>query len=367
MLHLVHVLTSLEYGGVESFAIRLLTRLPASQFRSSIVMTTPEQGHRYDDFVKQVKLDVSQCHYTHKRRAQFTWKLSRHLKSLRPDVVLSYAFGNHVMVAAASLLAGVPRNYVRVAGDPNRHYTKSWRLTQLARPFCTGEIAVSRCTAQALHQNMGLPLERIHTIVNGCEVEEIQQRAEAARAQRPSSENLRLLMVSRMDDAKDHTTLLQAVAKLQAQGLKLDLTLAGDGPERPNYQTMVQQLGIAERVHFMGNCTTVEDEMVKADVLVHSTRTEGMPNVLLEAMAARLPIIASEIPPCREVLNNGRAGLLFEGEHVESLMEAIRKLTCDVELRQHYVTAGAKRVAEEYHVDRMARQYQHLFLHGSVS
>jgi glycosyltransferase involved in cell wall biosynthesis len=366
MLHLAHVLTSLEYGGVESFAIRLLTRMPASQFRSSIVMTTPEQGHRYDDFVNAVKLPVSQCHYTHKRRLQFTRQLSKHLKSIKPDVVLSYAFGNHVMVAAASWLAGVPRNYVRVAGDPNRHYEKSWKLTQVARPFCTGEIAVSHCTAQALHEKMGLPLERIHTIVNGCEVEEIRQRAAAARALRPSNDNLRLLMVSRMDDAKDHTTLLQAAARLHTQGLKLDLTLAGDGPERSNYQSMVQQLGIAERVHFLGNCTTIEDEMGKADVLVHSTRTEGMPNVLLEAMAAGLPIIASDIPPCREVLDHGRAGLLFEGGQVESLMEAIKKLTCDVELRQQYVTAGAKRVASEYHVDRMARQYQSLFLHGTV-
>ncbi|HQR42316.1 MAG TPA: glycosyltransferase [Gemmatales bacterium] len=367
MLHLVHVLTSLEYGGVESFAIRLLTRLPADQFRSCIVMTTPEQGQRYDAFVSQVQLPVIQCHYVHKQRMQFTRDLSKQFKSLKPDVVMSYAFGNHAMVAVASWLAGVPRNYVRVAGDPNRQYTKSWRLTQMARPFCTGEIAVSQCTAQALHERMSLPLERIHTIVNGCEVEDIFARAETERRKRTPSERLRLLMVSRMDDAKDHTTLLQAMARLQAQGMQLDLTLAGEGPERSNYQNIVQQLGIAEHVHFLGNCTTVDEEMGKADVLVHSTRTEGMPNVLLEAMAARLPIIASDIPPCREVLDQGRAGLLFERENVESLVAAIQQLAQDVALRQQYVTAGAERVMSQYHVDRMARQYQHLFQHGTVS
>lgn len=366
-MHLVHVLTSLEYGGVESFALRLLHRLAPQQFQSSILMTTPEQGKRFDDFVAQVQLPVHQCHYEYRRRARFIWALSRKLRELKADVVMSYAFGNHAMVAMASWLAGVPRNYVRVAGDPNRHYIKSWRLTNLARPFCTGEIAVSQSTARMLREKMGLPAERIHTIENGCEVEEIEARVAAVRAKRTKSPALQLLMISRMDDAKDHETLLGALAELRRSGMNVELTLAGDGPSRTSHEALAKSLGITDAVKFLGNCKNIVEQLGQADILVHSTRTEGMPNVLLEAMAGRVPIIASDIPPCREVLNNGKCGLLFPKENRTGLIAAIRQLHDNIELQQQLVNAAAERVRSHYHVNRMVKQYEQLLLHGAIS
>lgn len=377
-MHLVHVLTSLEYGGVESFALRLLHRLDPRQFQSSIIMTTPEQGKRFDDFVAQVQLPVHQCHYEYRRRARFIWSLSRKLRELKADVVMSYAFGNHAMVAMASWLAGIPRNYVRVAGDPNRHYTKSWRLTNLARPFCTGEIAVSQSTARMLREKMGLPAERIHTIENGCEVEEIEAKVAAVRVKRTTREGespaepqtsprhnghaLQLLMISRMDDAKDHETLLGALAELRQSGMKVELTLAGDGPSRTSHEVLAKSLGITDAVRFLGNCKNIAEQLGQADILVHSTRTEGMPNVLLEAMAGRVPIIASDIPPCREVLDNGKCGLLFPKENMPGLITAIQQLHNNIELQQQLVQAAAERVRSHYHVNRMVKQYEQLFV-----
>lgn len=367
MLHLVHVLTSLEYGGVESFALRLLKRLPADQFRSTLVMTTPEKGKRYDDFVSQVQLPVYSCHYQHRRRLRFTWALSKEFKSLKPDIVLSYAFGTHAMVAMASWLARVPRNYVRVAGDPNRHFKKSRMMARLGKPFCNGEIAVSQSTASMLIDKLGLPAGRVHTIVNGCEVEEIRQHAQQARDHRTAQPGIRLLMVSRMDDAKDHETLLEAVARLRQTGRPLELVLAGDGPSRTEHEARATRLGIAEHVQFLGNCPTVHEQLGYADILIHSTRTEGMPNVLLEAMAAQVPIIASDIPPCREVLQDGQCGVLFEKENVSALADAIDSLITQPARQQELKQAAAQRVQTCYHVERMVQQYIQLFQHGQLS
>lgn len=363
MLHLVHVLTSLEYGGIESFALRLLKRLPRDQFRSSIMITTPEQGKRYDDFVAEVNLPAFHCYYQHRRRVRFIRALSRQLKGIRPDIVLSYAYGTHAMVAIASWLAGVPRNYVRVAGEPVRHLKKSKLMTKLGRPFCHGEIAVSKATARQLVENIGLPANRVFTIENGCEVEEIQSRAN--RSADIPSDTLRLIMVSRMDDAKDHETLLQAVAKLNAQGKKVELQLAGEGPSRPSHEALARQLGIVDQVQFLGNCQNVPELLGQADFLVHSTRTEGMPNVLLEAMAAEIPIIASDIEPCRELLQNGVCGKLFVKGDVHSLIQTIVDLQSDQVLQKQLTSRAAQRVREQYHVDRMAQRYIHLFQHGT--
>ncbi|HMO37282.1 MAG TPA: glycosyltransferase, partial [Gemmatales bacterium] len=268
--------------------------------------------------------------------------------------------------AVACWRGGSPRNFRRKGGAHGRHYQKSWRLTNLARPFCTGEIAVSEATALMLRQKMGLPTERVHTIVNGCEVEEIEAQVRRYRALRTPCNALQLLMISRMDDAKDHETLLSALAGLRQAGLAVELTLAGHCPSRSSHEAPARAPGISEVVRFLGNCSNIPEQLSKADILIHSTRTEGLPNVLLEAMAGRVPIIASDIPPCREVLDHGRCGLLFQKENMQHLMQTIQYLHNHPPLQQELAMAAFQRVQQKYHVQRMVEQYAHLLQFGTV-
>jgi glycosyltransferase involved in cell wall biosynthesis len=267
------------------------------------------------------------------------------------------------MVSIAAWLAGVPLTYVRVAGSPLRDRRTRWKstiLAHLARPFCRGEIAVSESVQNQLIEGLGLPGSRVHLIPNGCDIDAIEQRAAAARATRQSAGPRRIIMVSRMDDAKDHPVLLSAMKLLWAEGCDSQLTLVGNGPMRQEHESIALGLGLSGAVRFLENRTDVPELIGSSDVLTHPTHTEGFPNVLIEAMAARVPIVATDIPPCREILGNGTCGVLVPPRDPEALALAIRRVLEDASLRQQITGAAAQRVRALYDIRVAVERYAQL-------
>lgn len=366
-LRIVHVLGAMDYGGVESVALRLMRTMDPDQFEHAVISTAVSAGPRQQEFAGLSGAAFSECPYEPGRRGEFVLRMRRALQALEPDRVLAYSLGNHAMVALAARLAGIRQVYVRVAGSPLRDFATRWKsavLAQVARPFCRGEIAVSREVARQLVTGLGLPAHRVHTIPNGCDVEQIRRRASAARASVRDRRGLLLLMISRMDDAKDQETLLRASSLLLRSGKANRVQLAGDGPKRPYLEAVAKALQVAGSVEFLGNRTDIPELLGRCDMLVHSTHTEGFPNVLIEAMAAETPVLASDLPVTREVLENGDCGLLAPGRDPYALANAIVRVAQDATLRRNLLRRATDRVERLYDVQQMARRYASL-LQGS--
>jgi glycosyltransferase involved in cell wall biosynthesis len=267
------------------------------------------------------------------------------------------------MVAAAAWLAGVPATYVSVQGSPLRNRSvrlKSAVLAHAGRPFCAGEITASETIRSELIDGLRLPSRRITVIPNACAADEIRRRAEAARRGRPVRDALRILMVSRMDDAKDHPTLLRAVRILADSGVAARLALAGDGPRRAEHEALAGQLGLAGAVEFLGARTDVPELLGASDLLVHSSHTEAFAVVLVEAMAAGVPIVCSDIPSCREVLDKGRCGMLTPPQRPDLLADAIRRLLEDRPLAGVIAARAAERVRLHYDAGLIVARYGEL-------
>lgn len=355
---MVHVLGSLNYGGVESVALGLIRRLREQGFSQAVLHVGELPGERETEF-RQVA-HIIQCPYSRGDRPRFIADCARALRAIGPDRVLAYNFGNHAMVALAARLAGVPATYVQVAGSPMRDYRtryKSMVLAHLARPFCRGEIAVSESVRRQLVSRLLLPPARVRTIPNGCDVEEIRQRAAEGCARRRGTVVPTVVMVSRMDDAKDHPTLLAAAKLLLERIPGLRVTLVGDGPRRAALEHLRDSLELRSCVAFLGSRSDVPEILGATDVLVHATHTEGCPNVLIEAMAAEVPVVASDIEPCREVLGDGRCGLLVPPRDPAALASAVARLLGDSDLRQELVRASAERVRACYDIRTCASRY----------
>ncbi len=358
MLRVAHVLGGLDYGGVESMALRLLRGLEGPAFSHVVISMAETAGEREGEF--RSLAEVVRCPYRRGRRLQFVMACAGTFRRIRPDRVLAYNFGNHAMVALAARLAAVPSVYVRVALVPLRNSERRWRsmlLGHLGRPFCRAEIAVSEAVRVGLVENVCLPASRIRTIPNGCEVEEIKRRAASARARRGVLGPQQILMVSRMAGSKDHGTALMAIERLRRQGCEVELVLAGDGSMRAKHEALAAELGISGAVRFLGNRTDIPELMAASDVLVHATHVEGFPNVLIEGMAAGVPIVATDIPPCREVLDNGRCGLLVASQEPRALADAIRRVLGDPGLREALTAAAAERVAAWYDIRAVVERY----------
>ncbi len=363
---LVHVLGQLDFGGVETMAGRLIRHMPGRGLKHLVIVTGRVDPARLEWLKSQAPVEVDRCPYLRGRRVSFVRSLARLIEARRPAAVLAYSFGNHAMVSLACRLGGVRQVYVRVAGSPLRSLgarLKNGFIAHLARPVCAGEIAVSRAVAAELVQGIGLPKKRVHVITNGCVVNAQVQPALALDADNPTQRReIRLLMVSRMDDAKDQPTAIRAVAALKAAGREPRLSLVGDGPRRAELEELARQEGVAAEIRFFGNRVDVADLMRQHDLLLHCTFSEGFPNVVIEAMAAGLPVIASDIPPCREVLDNGSCGILAPTGDQRALSAAVIRLMERPDLRRQQAARARLLVENLYRIEVCARRYNELLM-----
>ena len=139
------------------------------------------------------------------------------------------------------------------------------------------------------------------------------------------------------------------------------LLLAGDGPLRGQLEALAGRLGIAARVHFLGHCDDVRVPLGAADLLVLPSLWEGMPLALLEGMACRLPVVASDVSGSRELVVPGRPGLLVPPGDAEALAEALEELLTHPARARALGEAGRKRVEERFGGRAQARRYRALF------
>ncbi len=164
-------------------------------------------------------------------------------------------------------------------------------------------------------------------------------------------------MVAQLLPPKDHPTLIRAVQLMISQGRDVELLFAGEGPRRPEYEALVTELGIGQAVRFLDSRPDVPELMGASDVFVLATHTEGLPIVLLEAMAAELPIVATDIPSCRQVLDGGSSGILVAPEDPRRMAAAIGALLDNADLRMRLTRSAGQRVRECYSADSQLHLY----------
>ncbi len=153
-------------------------------------------------------------------------------------------------------------------------------------------------------------------------------------------------------------TLVDAVARL---GSNVHLVLVGDGDARPDLQGRAERLGIADRVRFAGFRADRLDWLRGFDLFAMPSSLEGIPRCLMESMAARVPIVASDIEGNRALVTPGATGLLFPVGDATALAQALDHLLSNAQLRQQMADAAFSKVNETFSAERMAREYLSLY------
>jgi glycosyltransferase involved in cell wall biosynthesis len=168
----------------------------------------------------------------------------------------------------------------------------------------------------------------------------------------------RRLFVGRLQYQKGVDVLLKAQAMLPAD-LRGHLTIVGDGPARRDIEGMVNTLGLNDSTTFLGWKSRIDLPAIyqACDVLVLPSRDEGMPNVVLEAMASGLPVVATAISGNEELVETGRTGLLVPVESVPELAAALARLSASVTLRRDMGAAGRARAIREFTWGHTAETY----------
>jgi L-malate glycosyltransferase len=222
------------------------------------------------------------------------------------------------------------------------------RLTALR---ISGIAAVSGFVRARNQARFGLPPERLEVISHGVALSRFRPVTLPA-----GRERLRVLAVAHLIPEKGISVLIRALARLQRSDLELEI--AGEGPEAAALERLVAQLGLTERVRFLGLRNDVQDLLARADLFVHpATWGEAFGFTITEAMAAGVPVIATRAGGIPEIVVDGESGLLVAPGSVEELALALARLASDEPMRDRLGQAARRRTEERFDVRGSARQH----------
>jgi glycosyltransferase involved in cell wall biosynthesis len=300
----------------------------------------------------------------HVRRPISPWRdlagiveLVRLLRRERPDILHANSSKAGLLGRLAAVLAGVPIRIFTVHGWAfSAHSGAASRLYRFAdrlmRPLTTATICVSeRERARGLEARTCTP-ERTVVIPNAVDLARLPRAVHNGR--RP-----RIVSVGRLAAPKDFHTFVRALALLPLGAA--DVLIVGDGPDRAQLEAEIAWLGLGDRVLLAGERRDVSDLLARADLFVLSSRSEGLPVSVLEAMAAGLPVIASSVGGIPELVDDGETGILVEAGQAHELAAAISRLLADPGLRRRMGDAGRDRARMRFALEPFWRAHLDLY------
>jgi len=289
-------------------------------------------------------------------------RLFRLLRELRPQVIHGYLFGPNLFAALAGRLAGVPVVVVAKRNVDAFETPRQVRAQRFAHRLATHVTAVSEAVAGSAVA-LGVPRARVTVIPNGVDAGRFDRPAPADAARRALGADAAPLVgsVGCLAPRKDQGTLLDALARLAGRGIAFRAALVGDGPERAALETRAAALGLAGRVRFLGERDDVDALLPGMDLFVLSSREEGIPNALLEAMAAGRPCVATAVGGTPEVMRGGETGWLVPAADPDALAGALAEALARPDEARRRGAAAARAVRAEHGIEAMVRRHEEFY------
>ncbi|WP_434133626.1 glycosyltransferase [Sporomusa sphaeroides] len=281
--------------------------------------------------------------------ADYIWNLYILLKEERPDLVMVHGYSTHLWTKIVTALLGI--KLIHVEHNVERYTPfRRWLLNKLDK-YTAGYICVSNGIAQYLSQ-LGVPASKLTVIYNGIDINEFSSPKD--------KQNIYTIgMTARFSRQKDQLALIKAVEHLvKGQDQALKLILLGDGKTKRNCMKYVEKHALGSIVDFRKG--RFRDLAPKLDLFVLSTNWEGFGLVVVEAMAARIPVVASNVPGVNEIINHGENGFLVDGGDDKQLATAIWsciKAQQQGQL-QNIVDQAYRDVCSRFCVDGMHEEYK---------
>jgi glycosyltransferase involved in cell wall biosynthesis len=366
--HVCFVLPSLAGGGAERAAVHILNALDGSAWDRSMYLFRRE-GPYLDEVDRGIRVVAGD----ETSRLGRIRGLRRFVRDARPDIVmvfLSY-FSVLAAVRSASSRARVVFNQQTPVSAFLTDADYDWRrpirrrvfsaVARLAYGRADAVVATSRGVADDLAQRFAVGRSRLHVVHNPVDLTRIESAVQeaidpdhAAVWTRPA-----VVAAGRLADAKNYPLMLEAFALVRAQ-MPARLFILGRGELEPALRARAQQLGLADDVVFCGFQRNPWKYIARGDVFVLTSHYEGFGNVLVEAMACRVPVVATASPGTRDIVHSGTDGVIVERHEPESVATALVGLLRDTSSLRRMGEA-ARCSAERFAMPAIAAAYDRVF------
>jgi glycosyltransferase involved in cell wall biosynthesis len=285
-------------------------------------------------------------------RAARALKLRRWLENDRIDLVHAWLFIADAYAWVATRWTGRP--LLTSARNCKRQGHMLGVLTRCAFAASRAIVVNSHDVAAYIVRRYRAPQDRIRVIYNGIDTERFRPASNGCGDRGP------IVSVGRLVEQKNHALFLRAAARLARQVAGARFVIVGDGPLRPALEVQAQALGIGDRVAFTGERHDVETVLRTASLFWLTSCWEGMPNVVLEAMASGVPVIATDVGGTRELVRSAVDGFVVTEEDEEGFVARSRDLLGN-ETRRRQFAAAARVRAEEFSCARMVNAISQLY------
>jgi L-malate glycosyltransferase len=354
MLNVLHLVLGLKTGGLEVFVLDLRRHL-VSRVNSYVACMNYE-----GELASQVEREAYFPLYRHARGSLFRkiHYLRQYCVRQRIDLIHTHSVGPHLIGALTGFSLGLSVVHTKHGRDDARS-VKELYFSKIASLATDSIVAVSQDIASLCTDLKLAQPDRIRVICNGVDV----SRFSPPKEHRGKGARVRIGIVARIAQEKNHTGLLGAVRILADRGLSLELVVVGNGPLLAQAVATTKHLGIDPLVHFLGVRQDIPELLNTMDIFVLPSLSEGMPLTLLEAMACGLPVVATKVGGNCEVVLDGVTGILVDSTDSQALADGLALLIRDPDLREHMGRAGRRRVVASFAMGQTAQEYWNLYRH----
>jgi glycosyltransferase involved in cell wall biosynthesis len=357
---ILQIIPTLDRAGAEKQLCLLAEGLPRDEFEVHVCALT--RGGPLEGRLAQAGIPLTIIGKRWKVDPGAYRRLKALVERLRPDLVHGWMFAANTYGFAAARACGV-KNFVvgQRCVDPWKSRVQLALDRTLARR-CRA-VVVNSHGVRDFYVAHGTPLERVRVIPNGVALPAPPSTTRRqALAELNLSENARLIgLIGRLWPQKRVKDAIWATDLLKVIRDDVHLLIIGDGPQRDLLHRYRDQVRIADRVHFLGHRGDVPRLLPHFDVLWSASAYEGLSNVILEAMAAGVPVVATDIPGTRELVVANETGYLVPVGDRAALAKYTDRLLNDAGLSAHLAAAARERIEREFSVERMVARHAELY------
>src|SRR5437899_3260521 len=361
-LRVCHVITGFDTGGAERVLLQTVRRLDATRF-DSLIVSLRGRGPLSDE---AERTGIETIHLGMGRRPgpATLWRLAKLFQRKNVAIVHAYLYDATIACRLAGRWARVPVVLTATRATPEYLPPVAWWLDRVTARWCQRIVAVSQHTADTIVRLESIARHKVIVIPNGVDLERFAPRdVGSARAHWGIGDGAFVVAaIGRLTQQKGYEYLLEALAVARRTLPSITCLIAGEGPLLAALEAQARALGLHGACRFLGDVPEIERVFAAADVTVLPSLFEGMPNVVLEAMAMGCPVISTTIGGSAELVRHDETGFLVPPGNASALASALVDIAASADRRSRMRIRSREVAVARHGIDHMMRSVERLYL-----